>query len=79
MTGKGRAMTRDDATAAIAAAIEAAHDAYWSACDAEGMAIDPSDLSAPDGLLDEAFEAALQVEGIAEARGISWPEARQFL
>lgn len=42
-------------------------------------AIDPTELDAPDGLLDDAHDAALQVEGIAAARGISWTEARQFV
>ena len=72
-------MNRDDAKTAIQEAIDAAHSAYWRVCDAEGRAIGPEALDAPEGLLDDAFEAALQVEGIAEARGISWPEARQFV
>ena len=41
-------------------------------------AIDPAALDAPDNLLDDAYDAALQVEAIA-ARGISWTEARQFV
>jgi hypothetical protein len=72
-------MTRDQAAAELAKAIDAAHAAYWAACDGEGRAIDPADLGAPDRLLDDAYEAALIVEGIAEARGISWAEARQFV
>ena len=72
-------MTRKQAAAAIAKAIDAAHAAYWAACDTEGRAIDPDDLSAPAGLLDEAYDAALLVEGIAESRGISWADARQFV
>ena len=72
-------MTRDDATAAIAAAIEAAHDAYWSACDAEGRALDPADLNAPDGLLDDAFDAALRVAAVATVHGLTWAEAREFV
>ena len=67
------------AAAVIRRAIDAAHDAYWIACDAEGRTIDPTELGAPDGLLDDAYDAALQVEGIAAARGISWTEARQFV
>lgn len=72
-------MTRTKAAAAIRKAIDAAHGAYWTACDTEGRALDPADLDAPDGLLDAAYDAALQVEGIAAARGISWTEARQFV
>ena len=72
-------MTRAKAAAAIQKAIDAVHDAYWSACDAEGKAIDPTELDAPDSLLDAAYDAALQVEAIAAARGISWTEARQFV
>ena len=67
-------MNRTEAAAAIQNAIDAAHSAYWSACDTEGRALD-----APDNLLDDAYDAALQVEGIAAARGISWTEARQFV
>jgi len=33
----------------------------------------------PEGILDAAFDAALQVEAIAAARGISWHEAREFV
>lgn len=72
-------MTRTKAAAAIAKAVDAMHSAYWTACDAEGRALDPADLDAPDGLLDVAHDAALQVEAIAAARGISWTEARQFV
>ena len=70
---------RDAAVKAITDALDAIHSAYWDACDAEGRAIDPVDLGAPDGILDDAYDAALQVEGIVEARGISWHEARQFV
>ncbi len=63
----------------IARAVDAAHDAYWTACDAEGRAIDPTDLDAPEGLLDAAYDAALKVEDIAAADGIPWSEARQFV
>lgn len=72
-------MNKAEAAAAIRKAIDAAHDAYWAACDTEGRALDPADLDAPDSLLDDAYDAALQVEGIAAARGISWHEARQFV
>ena len=72
--------SRDAAVSAIAEALDALHSAYWDACDAEGRAIDPGDLGAPEGiLLDAAYDAALQVEDIADARGISWHEARQFV
>ena len=72
-------MTKTEAAAAIRRAIDAAHDAYWTACDTEGRALDPAELDAPDSLLDDAYDAALQVEAIAAARGISWTEARQFV
>lgn len=72
-------MTRSQAAAAIAQAVDAAHAAYWAACDDEGRAIDPDDLDAPQGLLDDAHDAALKVQDIAESRGISWAEARQFV
>ena len=72
-------MNRTEAAAAIQNAIDAAHSAYWSACDTEGRAIEPAALDAPDNLLDDAYDAALQVEAIAAARGISWTEARQFV
>ena len=52
---------------------------YWTACDTEGRALDPADLDAPDGLLDDAFDAALQVQAIAQDCGLSWSEARQFV
>ena len=68
-----------DAAQTIAEALAAIHNAYWAACDAEARAIDPVDLDAPEGILDAAFDAALQVEAIAGARGISWHEAREFV
>lgn len=40
---------------------------------------DPADLGAPEGLLDEAYEAALLVESLAAERGISWAEARELV
>lgn len=70
---------RAKAVIAIAAAIDAAHTAYWTACDAEGRAIDPTDLGAPEGLLDDAHDAALQVEAIAADRGLSWWDARNLV
>lgn len=76
---KPKPSPRDAAMQAIAKAVNAMHRAYWSACDAEGRAIDPTELDAPDSLLDDAYSAALQVEAIAAARGISWTEARQFV
>jgi hypothetical protein len=79
MPEKDRAMNRAKATAAIGKAIDAMHSAYWAACDAEGQAIDPAALGAPDSLLDDAYDAALLVESIAAERGISWAEARQFV
>ena len=72
-------MNKTEAAAAIRRAIDAAHDAYWTACDTEGRALDPAELDAPDSLLDDAHEAALCVEAIAAERGISWHEARQFV
>lgn len=69
----------DAAVKAITDALDAIHSAYWDACDAEGRAIDPDDLDAPKGILDAAYDAALKVEDIADARGISWHEARQFV
>jgi hypothetical protein len=72
-------MTRAKAAAAIAAALNAIHNAYWAACDTEGRALDPADLDAPDGLLDEAHDLALRVEAVAQERGLSWSEARDFV
>ena len=76
---KPKPSARDTAVQAIAEAVTAMHRAYWTACDVEGRAIDPVDLGAPEAILDDAYDAALQVEGIATARGISWHEARQFV
>ncbi|MEI4235038.1 hypothetical protein [Roseovarius sp. D22-M7] len=73
-------MTRDQAAVAMAEAVEAAYRAYSSACDTERRAIDPAaDLDVPEGLLDEAYETALTVEGLAAERGISWAEARELV
>ena len=72
-------MTIDEATEAIAAAVDAIHGSYWAACDAEERALDPDDLRAPDGLLDDAYDIALTVEAIATERGISWAEARELV
>ena len=76
---KPRLSPRDAATKAIAKAVRAAHAAYWAACDAEGRAIDPADLGADEGLLADAYEAALMVEGIATERNLSWHDARDFV
>jgi hypothetical protein len=70
---------RRKAAEAIAKAVDAAHAAYWAACDAEGRAIDPDELDAPVGLLDDAHEVALMVEDVAQERRVSWSEARQFV
>ena len=71
--------SRAAVTKVITQTIDAAHSAYWAACDAEGRAIDPAALGAPDSLLDDAHEAALLVQSIAAERGISWTEARLFV
>lgn len=42
-------------------------------------AVEPADLDAPQGLLDEAYEAALTVESLAAERGISWAEALELV
>ena len=73
---KGEAMTRDEATQAIAEGLEAMHAAYWAVCDAEEQAIDPAVLLAPAGVLDDAFVIVLSVEAFAQINGISWAEAR---
>ena len=72
-------MTAAEAAAAIQQAVSAAHAAYWAACDAEGRAVDPADLEAPENFLDDAYDAALQVESLAAARGISWGDARDLV
>ena len=72
-------VTRDQAAATIAVAVGAAHRAYWHACDTESCAIDPTDIDAPDGLLDDAYDAALNVAKLAVAHGISWSEARELM
>lgn len=71
-------MTRQRAMQAIAAALDDMHVAYWAACDAEGRAIDPADLGAPEGLLDDAHDIALTVEALAADRGITWADAREL-
>lgn len=73
---KPKPAPRDAAARAIAKAVSAVNAAYWAACDAEGRAIDPADLGAPEGLLDDAHDVALIVEGLAVDRGLSWNEAR---
>jgi len=70
--------TKDAAAKAIAKAIRAAHVAYWAACDTEGRAIDPAALDAPDSLLDDAYDAALQIQRVATAHGVSWDDARNI-
>lgn len=72
-------MTREQAAEAIAEAVRQADAAYWAACDAEGQAIDPDDLGAPAGLLDDAYDAALMVEDVAADQGIPWAEARELV
>lgn len=68
-----------DAAKAIEKALDAIHTAYWGACDAQGAAVDPDTLGAPDGLLDDAYDTAQRIEDLMTERAISWPEARQFL
>jgi len=72
-------VTRDQAAATIAAALDAIDAAFWAACDAAAGPIDPADLGAPDGLLDEAFDTAERVQAIAAERGLTWPEARDLV
>ena len=72
-------ITRTKAAAAIAKAMDAAHSAYWAACDAEAAPIDPADLGAPAGLLDEAHERACLVLVLTNERGIAWRDARCLL
>ena len=71
--------TRNDANVIIAKAIEAAHAAYWAACDAEGRPVDPADLDAPAGFFEELYRTAQTVEGILNERGITWAEARKLI
>lgn len=71
-------MNRIEAAAAIQNAVDAAYSAYWSACDTEGRAIDPAALDAPDSLLDDAYDAALQIQRVATAHGVSWDDARNI-
>lgn len=57
-------------------AAEAIQDAYWTACDAKGAAIDPADLTGEAWaieLLAEAYHVALQIE----ADPLGWSEGRQ--
>jgi hypothetical protein len=72
-------LTLTKAAAAIAKAVSAAHAAYWSACDTAGRAIDPAELSAPDGLLDDAHDAALTVQALADERELTWSAARELV
>lgn len=46
---------------------------------AERRAIDPDALTALEGLLDEAHDAAELVENLAAKRVISWAEARELV
>ena len=73
------AMTHETADKAMAIAKEIAIGAYWSACDAEGLAIEPGALDIPEGIVDEAYAAALQVERIIEKDGITWAQARKHV
>ena len=52
---------------------------YWAACDVKSCALDPADLGAPEGLLDDAHDAADLVESLAADRGISRAEARELV
>jgi hypothetical protein len=72
-------MTLAEAAQGIAEAIRAIDAVYWRACDAESRAVDPRELNAPEGLLDESYDAALLVESLADERGISWAEARDMV
>ena len=67
------------ARAAIAEGEAAIVNAYWIVCDHQGRAVDPAEIDAPDGVLDEAFAAAQRIEAIARERGLSWSEARDLL
>lgn len=64
----------------IERALEAIHDAYWSACDAEGRAIAPKELLDEEiPSINEAYEIALKVESVMRERMVDWEEARQFV
>lgn len=74
-----RMTSKTEAADDIAAALIAAHAAYWAACDAEGRAIAPAELvelGAPNSVFCDAYKHALQVEALAIERGMSWHEAR---
>ena len=65
--------------AAIAEGEAAIVNAYWIVCAHQGRAVEPAEIDAPDGVLDEAFAAAQRIEAIARERGLSWSEARDLL
>ena len=67
------------ARAAIAEGEAAIVNAYWIVCAHQGRAVEPAEIDAPDGVLDEAFAAAQRIEAIARERGLSWSEARDML
>ena len=67
------------ARAAIAEGEAAIVNAYWIVCAHQGRAVEPAEIDAPDGVLDEAFAAAQRIEAIARERGLSWSEARDLL
>lgn len=69
----------EKATKQIEKVLDKLSQAYWTACDAERRAVDPDELKAPPGVLDDAYDTALRVEDIAAGRKISWEEARQFV
>jgi len=69
---------RAAAMQAIEKAMNKMHAAYWSACDDECQAIEPGELNAPEGLLDDAYDAALRVEEMARRDGITWADAREL-
>lgn len=71
-------MAMNAAADTIAKALNAIRAAYWDACDAERRAIDPDDLGAPGGLLDDAYDVALRVEGMARRDGLAWAAAREL-
>ena len=65
--------------AAIAEGEAAIVNAYWIVCAHQGRAVEPAEIDALDGVLDEAFAAAQRIEAIARERGLSWSEARDML
>lgn len=62
----------------IKEALEAISDAYYSACQEAGEAVDPAELNLAEDIVAHEYDVALRVEDYALQHDIPFQDARDF-